>query len=1510
VDKASKKVSSAAKTAAKAKVKGKDSAAVKVAKVEAVALKQKAKMVTSQTQAKKVVAKMFAIKKTVQAADAAKKKAAVKAKAVQKAAAALDKQAVKATKAKDTVKVGQAAVLMLQGTVKELAGKLARRKALKLSSASAAKIASDVVSLNAKVKAQESDIAALIKARKTVAASKDHQKVLAAAVALRKDMERKQKDVKKEKQAKAHQKKLMELQNKINVQVAKKRAEKWKKAQIRKLGGPSMPELLKQRAKIDASIKLLKQKALEAKTAGERLKMANLSYQKLKTKLRNAQADTKESQHKLSKLPRTKKGKFVSRKKGALMRTIDSREKREKRIRKHYNRKERAYKAAKGTLPNIKNAAKTEEAAKAAVKKAEMEKTKLAAALAKRMAFLKRKKLGPLVKEQGQKDLIKAKEALEKSALKLKGARKARNKATELKIAVTKAEKKAKAKVKQEKVDKVNRKNKWVRNMVVYAEKEKALKKTGEGTSKHKAKKASERTKKAKIKAAGEVKLAKQRAKVQREKDRKAAKRSIEKSVKKGTAAAVAAAESKNKGIERTKKIKARAAAKVKAAKEKAKKLANIQELKEKKATALAQCIKSRRIDKIEHVGMAKSKESAKKFNVKYTLSLKEQHKVSVKAKTALAGNIKNAKGNAKLIAKAKAEYLNQKKLIGIQERATKKNEQLTKKDLAMHKESEAKATKAYADSCGKEEKVVKAREKHTKAVKRRKEMARKAMERAGKKKKADVEKKAKAAAKKEKAQKALIRAKEQEAKALKKREKAAKQRKRDMRRQEKAAKRRVARIKARALKDLSIARGRLDRDVARRDGAKTRKARAGAVARVKTDKRVLRAKRKVADKYRNAGEREKAKKADMAALMRQVKRAREKARKNVIATKKAAEKAKKKAIVDAKKMKALKAKREKNFKRVQRATAIAEKKKKSLAKASSEKEFKRRKASEVKSKKILAEKKTKVAAQNEKAKKKIQAVERKTKEVGMKEKGFKVAREKAKKAAARAKEEKRKETAKKVKARRVAAEKRAKWRKERAVKKKRERKAKAELGVKRVAQARNESTYKRRKAAENRKKKAVKRAQEKQAKLNKRRREEKNRKHRAKVVERNNKKMKKAERKMKLKMAERMGKFKLDQAKKRRAAAKLRKAAAKRSTAKELARKKGVAAAHRRSMAAAVAKIQNMRRRRGTTVKVSGWVKCASEGGTCNIRGKALIRYGVNGEYVSKIGSGKVRCSGVFFGSLKKRKSSRRRSSRRRRRAAMLGEGVDATRGRYCEYKMVYSSSRRRRTKWVGKHPFDVRPAKKKSKPRKPTSNGGWSASFWKNVKGVTSVAGGIKKIAKRKPDLVQRVYNIQYKKTGGHFRGLNTQYRTHFVARFKGHVKIAQGGDYTFWTSSNDGSQLFIAGKRVVNNDGVHKMRKRKGKIRLTAGLKVVVVDFFQGNGLAGLKVDWAGPGFGRKPLDGSTVEMKPKAPAEMDMGEARRGGSSLKDDVKTMEAKVVQAVDSAVDGESALDMARTLA
>lgn len=117
---------------------------------------------------------------------------------------------------------------------------------------------------------------------------------------------------------------------------------------------------------------------------------------------------------------------------------------------------------------------------------------------------------------------------------------------------------------------------------------------------------------------------------------------------------------------------------------------------------------------------------------------------------------------------------------------------------------------------------------------------------------------------------------------------------------------------------------------------------------------------------------------------------------------------------------------------------------------------------------------------------------------------------------------------------------------------------------------------------------------------------------------------------------------------------------------------------------------------------------------------------------------------------------------------------------------------------------------------------------------------------------------------------------------------------GKYTFWTASDDGSKLYIDGKLVVNNDGLHGMRSRSKKVHLSKGVKIIVVDFFQRGGGKGLKVDWAGPGFGKRPIDGKNVEMKPR---EEVLAETA-GTSGI--DIKTMEAKVAQAVRVAVGSE----------
>ena len=84
-----------------------------------------------------------------------------------------------------------------------------------------------------------------------------------------------------------------------------------------------------------------------------------------------------------------------------------------------------------------------------------------------------------------------------------------------------------------------------------------------------------------------------------------------------------------------------------------------------------------------------------------------------------------------------------------------------------------------------------------------------------------------------------------------------------------------------------------------------------------------------------------------------------------------------------------------------------------------------------------------------------------------------------------------------------------------------------------------------------------------------------------------------------------------------------------------------------------------------------------------------------------------------------------------------------------------------------------------------------------------------------------------------------------------FNGYVKVPADGLYTFYTNSDDGSQLFIGDEMVVNNDGVHGTMEQSGKVRLKAGLHEITVKYLQLNGGAELSVSWGGPGIQKQEI-----------------------------------------------------------
>ena len=114
-------------------------------------------------------------------------------------------------------------------------------------------------------------------------------------------------------------------------------------------------------------------------------------------------------------------------------------------------------------------------------------------------------------------------------------------------------------------------------------------------------------------------------------------------------------------------------------------------------------------------------------------------------------------------------------------------------------------------------------------------------------------------------------------------------------------------------------------------------------------------------------------------------------------------------------------------------------------------------------------------------------------------------------------------------------------------------------------------------------------------------------------------------------------------------------------------------------------------------------------------------------------------------------------------------------------------------------------------------------------------------------------------------------------FGVVFEGDIEIAKKGDYTFNLGSDDGTRLYINGKLVVDNDGVHGMQAKKGKIALEPGAAKLKLEYFEKSGEEKLALDMSGPGIKRLQLAKQTLIHsagdKPSRPATQSPSPTRR-------------------------------------
>lgn len=115
------------------------------------------------------------------------------------------------------------------------------------------------------------------------------------------------------------------------------------------------------------------------------------------------------------------------------------------------------------------------------------------------------------------------------------------------------------------------------------------------------------------------------------------------------------------------------------------------------------------------------------------------------------------------------------------------------------------------------------------------------------------------------------------------------------------------------------------------------------------------------------------------------------------------------------------------------------------------------------------------------------------------------------------------------------------------------------------------------------------------------------------------------------------------------------------------------------------------------------------------------------------------------------------------------------------------------------------------------------------------------------KKPKLRRIDKVIDWDATGDEFAGSGMS--EHFYVRWTGVLRVPKSGKYIFYTESDDGSRLWVKGKKVVDNGGLHAMEEKSGEIELEEGDVEIKLDLFENEGDVGLKLFWEGPGISKQ-------------------------------------------------------------
>ena len=93
-------------------------------------------------------------------------------------------------------------------------------------------------------------------------------------------------------------------------------------------------------------------------------------------------------------------------------------------------------------------------------------------------------------------------------------------------------------------------------------------------------------------------------------------------------------------------------------------------------------------------------------------------------------------------------------------------------------------------------------------------------------------------------------------------------------------------------------------------------------------------------------------------------------------------------------------------------------------------------------------------------------------------------------------------------------------------------------------------------------------------------------------------------------------------------------------------------------------------------------------------------------------------------------------------------------------------------------------------------------------------------------------------------------------FAVLYSGFIHIPDDGVYTFYCETNDGSQLFIDDKLVVDHGGLHPAVEKASSIALQAGYHPIRVIYFQNAGSCFIKISYRGPKVEKQEIPASVL------------------------------------------------------